>query len=101
MRLFQFIFIICGLFMFVSNNTAQATKAKAKAKPAKMVNVDKQIAAEKKPGVHMTFETEHIDIGKVKKGEIKKFVCRSTHPLLRLIQVRQFRILKSYNCFVI
>ena len=73
MRLFQFIFIICGLFMFVSNNTAQATKAKAKAKPAKMVNVDKQITAEKKPGVHMTFETEHIDIGKVKKGEIKKF----------------------------
>ena len=30
-------------------------------------------AETKKAGVHMTFANEHINLGKVKKGEIKKF----------------------------
>jgi hypothetical protein len=29
--------------------------------------------AQKQSGVHMTFEKEHIHLGKVKRGEVKKF----------------------------
>lgn len=74
MRVFNFILILFGLFAFIADSSAQTTKSKPKTvKQAKTVNANNQIAPEKKPGVHMTFENEHIDIGNVKKGEIKKF----------------------------
>ncbi|MBK8628460.1 MAG: DUF1573 domain-containing protein [Saprospiraceae bacterium] len=57
--------------------TAQTTKAKTKNTKAVTVapatqHSSKAVAAQIK-GVHMTFENEHLNIGKVKKGEIKKF----------------------------
>lgn len=40
-----------------------------------------------KPGVHMTFEDEHIDLGKVRKGEIKKFDYVFTNTGTETIQI--------------
>lgn len=38
-----------------------------------MLSAQAKTAVAKASGVHMTFENEHINIGKVKKGDIKKF----------------------------
>ncbi|KXK37939.1 MAG: DUF1573 domain-containing protein [Saprospiraceae bacterium] len=40
-----------------------------------------------KPGVHMTFVDEHIDLGKVRKGEIKKFDYVFTNTGTETIQI--------------
>jgi Protein of unknown function (DUF1573) len=40
---------------------------------AQTKSMPKSTTVAPKPGVHMTFENEHLDIGKVKRGEIKKF----------------------------
>lgn len=47
----------------------------------------KMIGATPKSGVHMTFENEHIDIGKVKRGEIKKFDFVFTNTGTEIIEI--------------
>ncbi len=48
---------------------AQTTK-----KPANSTKATTAVQAKQKhPGTHMTFDNEHLDIGKVKRGEKKKF----------------------------
>lgn len=88
MRGFNLILILFGLLAFVTDSSAQTSKSKPKvAKQAKAVNANNQIVAEKKPGVHMTFENEHIDIGNVKKGEIKKFDFVFTNTGTDIIEI--------------
>lgn len=58
------------------------TGAIAQTKPAV-----KMIGATPKSGVHMTFENEHIDIGKVKRGEIKKFDFVFTNTGTEIIEI--------------
>lgn len=62
-------FLLAGCFVLSLNIiTAQNTvKKTANSK----TNITK--SAPTQQGVHMTFEGEHLNIGKVKKGEIKKF----------------------------
>lgn len=62
-------FLLAGCFLLSLNMiTAQNTfKKTANSK----TNITKSAPAQQ--GVHMTFEGEHLNIGKVKKGEIKKF----------------------------
>lgn len=55
MKLYKF-FVLAGCLLFSFNMSQAQTKS-----------------AQANKGVHMTFENEHINIGKVKKGEIKKF----------------------------
>lgn len=47
----------------------------------------KMTGATPRPGVHMTFENEHIDIGKVKRGEIKKFDFVFTNTGTEIIEI--------------
>lgn len=67
-----------ALLMFLSLTTG----AIAQTKPA-----IKMIGATPKSGVHMTFENEHIDIGKVKRGEIKKFDFVFTNTGTEIIEI--------------
>jgi len=67
-----------ALLMFLSLTTG----AIAQTKPAV-----KMIGATPKSGVHMTFENEHIDIGKVKRGEIKKFDFVFTNTGTEIIEI--------------
>lgn len=66
---FSRFFLLAGCFLLSLNMiTAQNTvKKTANSK----TNITKSAPAQQ--GVHMTFAGEHLDIGKVKKGEIKKF----------------------------
>lgn len=57
-------FILLSLNMITAQNTV---KKSANSK----TNITKSAPAQQ--GVHMTFVGEHLNIGKVKKGEIKKF----------------------------
>ncbi len=57
--------MILALPMIAQTKTKEAAK-----KPAA---VTAQAAKPVQQGVHMTFDSEHLNIGKVKKGEIKKF----------------------------
>lgn len=69
-----FVFILC---VVVAGNDIYAQSAKSKstkvAASQSKTTTTKTTVADQKPGVHMTFENEHLNIGKVKKGEIKKF----------------------------
>ncbi len=67
-----------AFLMFLSLTTG----AIAQTKPAV-----KMIGATPKSGVHMTFENEHIDIGKVKRGEIKKFDFVFTNTGTEIIEI--------------
>ncbi|MBP6235263.1 MAG: DUF1573 domain-containing protein [Saprospiraceae bacterium] len=67
-----------ALLIFLSLTTG----AIAQTKPAV-----KMIGATPKSGVHMTFENEHIDIGKVKRGEIKKFDFVFTNTGTEIIEI--------------
>ena len=59
------------------------TGAIAQTKPAV-----KMIGATPKSGVHMTFENEHIDIGKVKRGEIKNLNPKTGQRILKIIDYK-------------
>ena len=59
MKLFKS--LVCLAFIFSSIHLSAQTKSSLKT------------GQTIKPPVQMTFENEHLDIGKVKKGEIKKF----------------------------
>ncbi len=52
-------------FLSAQNTSKKDTKTKTSTTTKAVTPV--------KNGVHMTFENEHINLGKVKKGEIKKF----------------------------
>jgi len=67
-----------ALFIFFSFASGTFAQTKPAAKIA---------AATPKPGVHMTFENEHIDIGKVKRGEIKKFDFTFTNTGTDIIEI--------------
>ncbi|MFZ1561016.1 MAG: DUF1573 domain-containing protein [Saprospiraceae bacterium] len=67
-----------AFLMFLSLTTG----AIAQTKPAV-----KMIGATPKSGVDMTFENEHIDIGKVKRGEIKKFDFVFTNTGTEIIEI--------------
>ena len=58
---FRHVMILLLIFSFGTGTYAQTKSMSKSTTPAP------------KPGVHMTFENEHLDIGKVKRGEIKKF----------------------------
>ncbi len=64
MKIFNLTLILVA---FVMTSIISVT-AQTKIAPKSVTN-----ATAKQPGVHMTFENEHLNIGKVKKGEIKKF----------------------------
>lgn len=57
-------------FMMVALIASLSFSASAQSKSTAQKN---KIAEVKKSGVHMTFAKESINLGKVKKGEIKKF----------------------------
>jgi len=61
-----------------NNKTVQAAKPKATAQTP---------VTDFKQGVHMTFENEHLDIGKVKKGEVKKFDFTFTNTGSEIIEI--------------
>jgi len=61
-----------------NNKTVQAAKPKATAQTP---------VTDFKQGVHMTFENEHLDIGKVKKGEVKKFDFTFTNTGTEIIEI--------------
>jgi hypothetical protein len=78
MKFIKLVLLFCIILTAGNALMAQNTKTKSKTTKAATVQATKkQVAApsatEKKQGVHMTFENEHLNIGKVKKGEIKKF----------------------------
>jgi hypothetical protein len=62
------LFILLAIFSQSLNLSAQKSKAKNK-------------------GVHMTFVNDHLDIGNVKKGEIKKFDFEFTNTGTETIQI--------------
>ncbi len=73
MKFYKFCLLI-GCILFTANlMQAQNTNKKSTNTKAKTAATTKQKPVQAHPGVHMTFENEHIVIGKVKKGEIKKF----------------------------
>lgn len=57
--------LVLAVFFSAGNIHSQKTVKKNKA------NVE--IVKSTKPGFHLTFDKEQIDLGKVKRGEIKKF----------------------------
>lgn len=88
MKFFASILSFLLVLSISESSFAQSTKAdtkatKATAKKGSSKKSTKAVAANakapsqtvtpKQQGVHMTFDNEHLNIGKVKKGEIKKF----------------------------
>jgi hypothetical protein len=80
----SFLIVITLTQVSIGQSTKTNTKATTStSKKATTKTSSKTVAATSKPtaqtstpkqqGVHMTFDNEHINIGKVKKGEIKKF----------------------------
>jgi len=70
--------------IFVIALSAGSVYAQTKSTPKKAVNKDLPAP---KQGVHMTFENEHLDIGKVKRGEIKKFDFVFTNTGTEVIEI--------------
>lgn len=69
------------MFIFgLSASMSAQTKTNVKAANNKGITVNKQ-------GVQMTFENESINIGKVKKGEIKKFDFVFTNTGTDIIEI--------------
>lgn len=86
--------IICVAVVSQMVSYAQNTKPVAKSKVATTKTVATAPKAEPvakafvpKQGVHMTFENEHLDIGKVKRGEIKKFDFVFTNTGTEIIEI--------------
>lgn len=72
---FRHLMILLAIVSFVGVTVAQS-------KP-----VAKSTHPSQKPSVQMTFENEHIDIGKVKRGEIKKFDFVFTNTGTDIIEI--------------
>ncbi len=69
MKVLHCLFVMLG-FIFISNINAQSNVSNKKPiikQSAKVTTLTP------KQGVHMTFDKESISLGKIKKGEIKKF----------------------------
>ncbi len=75
----QFLMLLMFIFGLSASMSAQ-TKTNVKAANNKGITVNKQ-------GVQMTFENESINIGKVKKGEIKKFDFVFTNTGTDIIEI--------------
>ncbi len=66
-----------------------SVSAQTKAKEAQKKTTPSAAASIKpaQQGVHMTFDSEHLNIGKVKKGEIKKFDFVFTNTGTDIIEI--------------
>jgi hypothetical protein len=92
MKIFNLIILVVLLVFNSDTISAQNTKPSKKANN-KTVQAAKPKATAQTPvtdfkqGVHMTFENEHLDIGKVKKGEVKKFDFTFTNTGTEIIEI--------------
>lgn len=94
MKQVKILIIVCialvSQMVSYAQNTKPATKAKTNATKT-VANAKKDESAAKaivpKQGVHMTFDNEHLDIGKVKRGEIKKFDFVFTNTGTEIIEI--------------
>ncbi len=92
MKIFNLIILV--VLLVFNNDTISAQNTKPSKKPttktahvAKPKTAAQSPAMEFKQGVHMTFENEHLDIGKVKKGEVKKFDFTFTNTGSEIIEI--------------
>ncbi len=70
--------MIVAFISLLSMNISAQNKATAQKNP---------ISETKKTGVHMTFENEHLNLGNVKKGAIKKFDFTFTNTGSETIEI--------------
>jgi hypothetical protein len=81
----NFVLLVCVFASVLSFQASAQTKAKESPKKA-----TPPAATAIKPvqqGVHMTFDSEHLNIGKVKQGEIKKFDFVFTNTGTDIIEI--------------
>lgn len=69
LAMIMFSFNIFGQSKAKSGNTKTTSHSSTPA-ASPQIKMDR---FEQKQGVHMTFDNEHLNLGKVKKGEVKKF----------------------------
>lgn len=86
LKFFHFFLIAGCLLCFQSMANAQNTAKKPVTSKTKVTTVSKTPVAAQK-GVHMTFDNEHINIGKVKRGEIRKFDFAFTNTGSETIEI--------------
>lgn len=79
--LFSTILFLTMNVVVAQNTTKKPASSKAKATAVQSRPVQAQ------RGVHMTFVSEHLNIGKVKKGEIKKFDFVFTNTGTEIIEI--------------
>ncbi len=94
MKQVRILIILCIAIVGQMVSFAQSTKTtpKPKSNTTKAVATPKKTepvanVVEQKQGVHMTFDKEHLDIGKVKRGEIKKFDFVFTNTGSEIIEI--------------
>jgi hypothetical protein len=94
MKQVRILIILCIAIVGQMVSFAQSTKTtpKPKSTTTKAVATAKKTepvakVVEQKQGVHMTFDNEHLDIGKVKRGEIKKFDFVFTNTGSEIIEI--------------
>jgi hypothetical protein len=80
--IFGAIFLLAGLTGFSQSQTQGVPLYAVIFNELSNAFINKQ-----KQGVHMTFENEHLNIGKVKKGEIKKFDFVFTNTGTEVIEI--------------
>ena len=87
MKILNILTLFCFMLLTVSISAQNVkTKNKTVSQSSKTTTAT-QPKFEKKPGVHMTFENEHINIGKVKRGETKKFDFVFTNTGTDIIEI--------------
>jgi len=80
--------ILCAIFMLASLKGFSQSQTQGVPLYAVIFNeLSNAFINEQKQGVHMTFENEHLNIGKVKKGEIKKFDFVFTNTGTEVIEI--------------
>lgn len=81
------IFLVNNYSTFAQTTTAKTKSTKTTVAQTKSTTTKTSVVGEQKKGVHMTFENEHLDIGKVKKGDIKKFDFVFTNTGTEIIEI--------------